>query len=474
MPQKKKGKKTNKKTHIKKHLTQKQNIIFQSIPNYSSGQFTGHQNNKNNIQYGPAIQQESRTDNLVGDLVSKLIGKIETDGNKQTQEYSKEIQPINNTSSSSITGPLVQIYNDGTKTGKKTDETPSQTPDNQGDNTSGVISDGIRNAARSATEDFFLNAGSGLAAIAGAALGTSGWRNRKAIRNSISSFPTNAKNRLSSIRERFRNPSSYQPQVDVPSPVASVTGSQRASNAASPAASIAGSRRPSNASSAENNIIDGYFTAMGISPERSARVTTTSSAQRTPAARPRSNSTSSSSVYYREGGGANLLEQFDNASAKRSSGMRTPKSVARGLNTEHRTLLEQTLKKQGLDPDNLSPINQDILRGRQSGIQQRDVGASTRTVRAQTGEPHGQLVTQPRGRGRGRIRPYGPARPVGRPQTNEYPRPIGPARPVGRPSRVQAQAQEQAQAALSPQAQTRARPAVTRKVGAKTQNNKSN
>jgi hypothetical protein len=180
-------------------------------------------------------------------------------------------------------------------------------------------------------------------------------------------------------------------------------------------------------------------------------------------------------VYYREGGGANLLEQFDNASAKRSSGMRTPKSVARGLNTEHRTLLEQTLKKQGLDPDNLSPINQDILRGRQSGIQQRDVGASTRTVRAQTGEPHGQLVTQPRGRGRGRIRPYGPAprpNPVGRPQTNEYPRPIGPARPVGRPSRVQAQAQEQA--ALSPQAQTRARPAVTRKVGAKTQNNKSN
>jgi hypothetical protein len=449
MPQKKKGKKTNKKTHIKKHLTQKQNIIFQSIPNYSSGQFTGHQNNKNNIQYGPAIQQESRTDNLVGDLVSKLIGKIETDGNKQTQEYSKEIQPINNTSSSSITGPLVQIYNDGTKTGKKTDETPSQTPDNQGDNTSGVISDGIRNAARSATEDFFLNAGSGLAAIAGAALGTSGWRNRKAIRNSISSFPTNAKNRLSSIRERFRNPSSYQPQVDVPSPVASVTGSQRASNAASPAASIAGSRRPSNASSAENNIIDGYFTAMGISPERSARVTTTSSAQRTPAARPRSNSTSSS-VYYREGGGANLLEQFDNASATRSSNMRTPKSVARGLNTEQRTLLEQTLKKQGLDPTNLSPINQDILRGRPSGIQQRDIGASTRTVRAQTGEPHAQLQTPAR-RGRGRpqtneyARPIGPARPVGRPQTNEYARPIGPARLRGRPPAAQVEEATQAQ-----------------------------
>ena len=43
MPQKKKEKKTNKKSHKKKHLTQKQNIIFQSIPNYSSGQFSGHQ-----------------------------------------------------------------------------------------------------------------------------------------------------------------------------------------------------------------------------------------------------------------------------------------------------------------------------------------------------------------------------------------------------------------------------------------------
>ena len=74
------------------------------------------------------------------------------------------------------------------------------------------------------------------------------------------------------------------------------------------------------------------------------------------------------------------------------------------------------------------------MRGRQSGIQQRDVGASTRAVRAQTGEPHTQLQTPAR-RGRGR------------PQTNEYARPIGPARPVGRPRRTQAQA------ALSPQAQ---------------------
>ena len=86
MPQKKKEKKTNKKSHKKKHLNQNnKTIIHQSIPNYSSGQFTGHQNNKTNIRYGPAAQQESRTDNLVGDLVGKLIGKIESDGNKQTQ-----------------------------------------------------------------------------------------------------------------------------------------------------------------------------------------------------------------------------------------------------------------------------------------------------------------------------------------------------------------------------------------------------
>jgi len=84
MPQKKKtaNKKTNKKSH-KKHLTQKQNIIFQSIPNYASGQVTGHQYNKDHVQYAPAAQQESRTDNLVGDLVSKLISKIETDGSQQ-------------------------------------------------------------------------------------------------------------------------------------------------------------------------------------------------------------------------------------------------------------------------------------------------------------------------------------------------------------------------------------------------------
>jgi hypothetical protein len=109
------------------------------------------------------------------------------------------------------------------------------------------------------------------------------------------------------------------------------------------------------------------------------------------------------------------------------------------------------------------------LSDRQSGIQQRDVGARTRTVRAQTGEPHIEMQ-QPARRGRGRpqtneyARPIGPARPVGRPQTNEYARPIGPARLRGRPAAAQAAAQAEA----SPHAQRRtpARQAVTRKVGA--------
>ena len=102
MPQKKK--KTNKKSHKKKHINQNnKTIIYQSIPNYSSTQSGGHQINKN-VSFGPPQQQETRTDNLVGDLVGKLISKIETDKTQQTQDYSKEIQPNNNNNN-------VNIYN---------------------------------------------------------------------------------------------------------------------------------------------------------------------------------------------------------------------------------------------------------------------------------------------------------------------------------------------------------------------------
>ena len=100
MPQKKKtNKKPKKHTQTRKQI--KQTIIHQAIPNYSAEQFSGHQYNKNQVQFAPPIQQQSRTDNLVGDLVSKLINKIETDGNQQRQQYTQEIQPVSNTNSGS-------------------------------------------------------------------------------------------------------------------------------------------------------------------------------------------------------------------------------------------------------------------------------------------------------------------------------------------------------------------------------------
>ena len=65
----------------------KKNIIYQTIPNYSSDQNTGHQYNKNKVQFAPVVQQESRTDNLVGDLIGKLMDKIDNNENQQTQQY---------------------------------------------------------------------------------------------------------------------------------------------------------------------------------------------------------------------------------------------------------------------------------------------------------------------------------------------------------------------------------------------------
>jgi len=424
MPQKKKtNKKTNKKTH-KKHLTQKQNIIFQSIPNYASGQTTGHQYNKDHVQFVPQQAQQSHTDNIVGELVGRLMNKIENNENKEVQQYTKEVQPINNNNN-------VNVYNNvpGTTTiDKKPDETPSSDskPDSKIPDS---ISNGVKSAARSVGEDFAIQAGAGLASIVTAALGTAGIRNRKAIRNSISNFPSNARNSLGTIRERFRGSSAYRPQVDV---VPSVTGT--------PSASVAGSRRPSNASN--QGPMEILSESIGMSPARAARPPRAASAsprdsevfiRETESAvarrnRPRSDSISSN---YNTG---DVTEHFSNA--------RTPAPRRPALNTEQRGLLERTLRNQNIDPSNISPIRQDVLRGgfsssprsgRPSGIQQHD-GVNTRAVRAQTGEPHTQLQTPAR-RGRGR------------PQTNEYARPIGPARPVGRPRRTQAQA------ALSPQAQ---------------------
>jgi len=454
MPQKKK---TNKKSHKKKHLTQKQNIIFQSIPNYSSNQFTGHQNNKSNIQYGPAMQQESRTDNLVGDLVGRLISKIETDGNKQTQEYTKEIQPINNTNQP-VNNNNVNVYNNvpGTTTiDKKPDETPSSDskPDSKIPDS---ISNGVKSAARSVGEDFAIQAGAGLASIVTAALGTAGIRNRKAIRNSISNFPSNARNSLGTIRERFRGSSAYRPQVDVPN--ASVAGS--------PPASVAGSRRPSNAAS--QGPMEILSESIGMSPARAARPPRAASASPRDSEvfiresdsvarrnRPRSDSISSN---YNTG---NVSEQFTITRPRRP-----------GLNTEQRGLLERTLRNQNIDPSNISPIRPDVLRGgfsssprrtavtisntpqtnrlsdtlrsgRPSGIQQHD-GVNTRSIRAETGEPHTQYQTPVRGRRR--TRPFGP-----QPQPNRR----------GRPTNAELAARAEAQ--VQPVLQTPAR-GVTRNM----------
>jgi hypothetical protein len=449
MPQKKKtNKKTNKKTH-KKHLTQKQNIIFQSIPNYASGQTTGHQYNKDHVQFVPQQAQQSHTDNIVGELVGRLMNKIENNENKEVQQYTKEVQPINNNNN-------VNVYNNiGTTESKKPDETPSSDskPDSKIPDS---ISNGVKSAARSVGEDFAIQAGAGLASIVTAALGTAGIRNRKAIRNSISNFPSNARNSLGTIRERFRGSSAYRPQVDVPN--ASVAGS--------PPASVAGSRRPSNAAS--QGPMEILSESIGMSPARAARPPRAASASPRDSEvfiresdsvarrnRPRSDSISSN---YNTG---NVSEQFTITRPRRPA-----------LNTEQRGLLERTLRNQNIDPSNISPIRPDVLRGgfsssprrtavtisntpqtnrlsdtlrsgRPSGIQQHD-GVNTRSIRAETGEPHTQYQTPVRGRRR--TRPFGP-----QPQPNRR----------GRPTNAELAARAEAQ--VQPVLQTPAR-GVTRNM----------
>jgi len=77
-----------------------------------------------------------------------------------------------------------------------------------------------------------------------------------------------------------------------------------------------------------------------------------------------------------------------------------------------------------------------LIRGRDFRIQQHD-GVSTRSIRAETGEPHAQLQTP--ARGRPRIRPFGP-------QTQPNRR--------GRPSNAELAARAQEQLQVSPQLHT--------------------
>ena len=103
------------------------------------------------------MQQESRTDNLVGDLVGKLISKIENDKTQQTQDYSKEIQPINNSNSNSGNNSVVNIYSDGTK---KEDKKPDEKPETKAETI-------INNFGRSAAEDFGIQTAAGAAGLLG-------------------------------------------------------------------------------------------------------------------------------------------------------------------------------------------------------------------------------------------------------------------------------------------------------------------
>jgi hypothetical protein len=154
MPQKKK---TNKKTHKKTHKKQavKTTIIQQAIPNYSSGQTTGHQYNKDHVQFVPQLAQQSHTDNIVGELVGRLMNKIENNENKEVQQYSKEVQPINNNNNGN--NSEVNIYNDGAK---KEDKKPDETPEAKAETI-------INNYGRSAAEDFGIQTAAGAAGLLG-------------------------------------------------------------------------------------------------------------------------------------------------------------------------------------------------------------------------------------------------------------------------------------------------------------------
>ncbi len=67
---------------------------------------SGHQYSKDHIQFVPQVQQ-THTNNVMGDLVNRLMNKIENDSDKETQQYTKEIQPINNNNNQTVN--IIQI-----------------------------------------------------------------------------------------------------------------------------------------------------------------------------------------------------------------------------------------------------------------------------------------------------------------------------------------------------------------------------
>jgi hypothetical protein len=194
--------------------------------------------------------------------------------------------------------------------------------------------------------------------------------------------------------------------------------------------------------------------SVGISPARAARPPRAASAS------PRD-----SNVFIRETDSVarRNRQRSDSISSNYNTGNvtenfgppRTPAPRTPALNSEQRGFLERTLRNQGLDPNHLSPIRQDVLRGgfsssprpaviisqnpqtsRLSGIQQHD-GVNTRSIRAEIGEPHTQYQTPVRGRRR--TRPFGP-----QPQPNRR----------GRPSNAELATRAQEQLQVSPQLHT--------------------
>ena len=432
MPQKKK---TNKKSHKKKHLNPKQTILYQSIPNYSSGQNTGHQNNKN-VSFSPSVQQESRTDNLVGDLVSRLIGKIENDGNKQTQEYSKEIQPINNNN-------VVNVYKDGTvaesssgssgssgsagSSGPSSSSSSSGSSGSSGSDAVSRIQESVKTQAIDATSGAIggaITTGIGL-------IGTAIYKRKKLTEGIKNLFKKkNDGIKLGGDASSSRLKEELQPIMET-------------------TATKPKTKPP--------KLPKGYHEQVPTNPEMTPVEPTTMFSRRervvheaagTGMRTPRqslSRSSSSSSNY--RSGPVNLVEEFSNSTPTQNIVRSEPQSTvikrtdlikqqlegifgassarkSPALNSEERKFVEKTLKKQNLDPSNLSPVNPDILRtARPSAIQRHD-GVLTRNTRAQIREPHVQLQmgtqTQARRVGRPRTRPFGPelpSNPRGRPRT---------------------------------------------------------
>ncbi len=57
----------------------------------SSRTIYGHQYNKNHVQFVPQ-QQQSHTDNIVGELVGRLMNKIENNENKEVLNFYRSLQ----------------------------------------------------------------------------------------------------------------------------------------------------------------------------------------------------------------------------------------------------------------------------------------------------------------------------------------------------------------------------------------------